>query len=92
MSHVVRDKEKLIRRVRRLRGQVEAVEKAIEAEADCSTILHTTAACRGAIEALMAELIEGHIRYHVLDPDHNPASERAKATQEVIDIVKSYLR
>lgn len=92
MAHVIRDKEKLLQRVRRLRGQVDAVERALEAGAECGSILHTTAACRGAIDALMGELIEGHIRFHVADPDHRPGSERAKATQELIDIVKTYLR
>ncbi len=54
--------------------------------------LHTIAACRGAIDGLMAEVLEGHIRFHVVDPDHHPTSERAKATQELIDVIKMYLK
>jgi DNA-binding FrmR family transcriptional regulator len=92
MAHTIRDKNKLLNRVRRIRGQIEAVEKALEREDDCSAILMTIAACRGAIHSLMAEVIEGHIRYHVVDPDRQPTTERARAAQELIDVVKVYLK
>jgi DNA-binding FrmR family transcriptional regulator len=48
--------------------------------------------CRGAIDSLMAEVFDGHIRFHVADPNEDPASERARATQELIDVIKAYLR
>jgi hypothetical protein len=54
--------------------------------------LHTITACRGAIDALISEVIEGHIRFHVVDPDHHPTSERAKAAQELIDVIKMYMK
>ena len=92
MAHTIRDKKKLINRVRRIRGQVESLEKALEDEKDCSVILHSIAACRGAINGLMAEVLEGHIRFHVVDPDRNPTSDQSKASQELIDIVKTYLK
>ncbi len=92
MAHTVRDKKKLLNRVRRIRGQIAAVEKALEAEQDCSAILLTIAACRGAINGLMAEVIEGHIRHHVVDPDRQPTSEQSRAAQELIDVVKAYLK
>jgi DNA-binding FrmR family transcriptional regulator len=92
MAHTIRDKKKLLNRVRRIRGQMDGVEKALDQEHDCSTILLTIAACRGAINSLMAEIIEGHIRFHVVDPDQHPTSERAKAAQELIDVVKAYLK
>jgi DNA-binding FrmR family transcriptional regulator len=92
LAHVLRDKKKILNRVRRIRGQVDAVEKSLEEGAECSYILHTIAACRGAIDALMAEVIEGHIRFHVVDPDHHPTSDRAQATQELIDVIKMYMR
>ncbi len=68
------------------------MEKALEQEQDCSAILLTIAACRGAINGLMAEIIEGHIRYHVVDPDKQPTSDKARAAQELIDVVKAYLK
>jgi FrmR/RcnR family transcriptional regulator, repressor of frmRAB operon len=92
MAHTIRDKKKLVNRIRRIRGQLDAVEKAVEQEHDCSTILLTVAACRGAINGLMAELIEGHIRFHVVDPNQEPTTEKARAAQELIDVVKAYLK
>jgi DNA-binding FrmR family transcriptional regulator len=92
MAHTIRDKTKLLNRVRRIRGQIDAVETALEAGQACSIILMTIAACRGAINSLMAEIIEGHIRFHVVDPDEQPTTAKAKAAQELIDVVKAYLK
>ena len=92
MAHIVRDKQKLLNRVRRIGGQVRAIEKAVDEGQDCAMVLQTIAACRGAINGLMAEVVEGHIRYHVVDPDHRPTSEQARAAQELIDIVNRYLK
>lgn len=92
MAHTIRDKAKLLNRVRRIRGQIEAVERGLEDERDCSSILQLIAACRGAMNGLMAEVLEGHVRMHVLDPDAEPNSKRARAAQELLDVVKAYLR
>jgi len=92
MAHTIRDKQKLINRVRRIRGQLDAVEKALNEEQECFAILQTLAACRGAMNGLVSEVIEGHIRFHVVNPDEKPASQQAKAAQQLIEIVKSYVR
>jgi FrmR/RcnR family transcriptional regulator, repressor of frmRAB operon len=92
MAHTIRDKKKLLNRVRRLRGQVGAIEKALEDEAECSTILHTMAACRGSFNGLMAEILESHIRFHVVNPDVDPKSEQARGAQDLIDALRTYLR
>ena len=92
MAHTVRDKQQLINRVRRIRGQLEAVEKALNEEQECSAILQTLAACRGAINSLVAEVIEGHIRFHIVNPDEKPASQQAKAAQQLIEVVRSYVK
>ncbi|MCL5044910.1 MAG: metal/formaldehyde-sensitive transcriptional repressor [Deltaproteobacteria bacterium] len=92
MAHIVRDKQKLLNRIRRIRGQVDAIERAIDQAGNCFAILHTAAACRGALNGLMAELIEGHIRFHVLNPDERPESEQARAAQELIDVVYAFLK
>jgi FrmR/RcnR family transcriptional regulator, repressor of frmRAB operon len=92
VAHIIRDKKKLLNRVRRVKGQVEAIEKALLEEADCSATLQTIAACRGAIASLMAEVIEGHIRFHVLNPDSRPVSKEAHAAQELIDVIRTYLK
>ena len=92
MAHTIRDKKKLLNRVRRIRGQLEAIGKSLEEERDCSAMLQLIAACRGAMNGLMAEVLEGHVRMHVLDPDKNPTSQQAKAAQELLDVVKAYLK
>ena len=94
MSHLVRDKTKLLLRVRRIRGQVDAIERAIEegAEDDCTAVMQLIAAARGAMDSLMASVLEGHVREHMIDPDRNPTSREARAAQELIDVVKTYFR
>ena len=92
LAHIIRDKKKMLNRVRRIRGQVESIEHAIEREADCSEILHTISACRGAFNSLMAEVLDGHIRFHVVDPDRDPTSEKARAAKELIDVLRAYVR
>ena len=92
MAHTIRDKQKLLNRVRRIRGQVDAIAKGLEDERDCNQLLQMIAACRGAMNGLMAEVIEGHIRLHVVDPDHRPTSKQAAAAQQLIDVIKTYLK
>ena len=92
MAHTAEEKKRLLNRVRRIMGQVAAIQKELEEEAECSEVLHTISACRGAINALMAEVLESHIRDDISNPDHQPTSTRARATQELIDIVKTYLK
>ncbi|MEP6618161.1 MAG: metal/formaldehyde-sensitive transcriptional repressor [bacterium] len=92
MPHTVREQTKLLNRVRRLRGQINGIEKLLERDADCGVVLQTLAACRGAINGLMAEILEDHIRYHVVDPDLDPTSDQAEATEQLVDLVRSYLK
>ncbi len=92
MAHTLRDRQKLLLRVRRLRGQIGALEKLLEQGADCCKTLNLTVACRGAINGLMAEILEGHIRFHVLNPEDKPTPAQTEAAEEVIDIVRSYLK
>ena len=75
-----------------IRGQIEAVERALDHEIGCADVLQLIAGARGAINGLMAEVMEGHVRFHVVNPDHRPGSGQAKAAQELIDVVKRYLR
>lgn len=92
MAHTTKDKKNLLARIRRIKGQIEALEKAVAEERDCSSVLQLIAACRGAISGLMAEVVEGHIRFHVVDPDRHPTSGQAQAAQELIDVLKTYLK
>ena len=90
MPHTKREKLKLFNRIRRVRGQVEAVERAIEEEQGCATVLHLIVAARGALSGLMSEVIEDHIRLHVVDPARD--SERSRGAEELIEAVQAYLK
>jgi DNA-binding FrmR family transcriptional regulator len=92
MVHTIRDRAKLMNRVRRIRGQVSAIEGLLEQEADCERVLQTIAACRGAINGLMAEVVEDHVRFHVIGPDIDPTSDQAQAAEQLVDLVRSYLK
>jgi FrmR/RcnR family transcriptional regulator, repressor of frmRAB operon len=92
MAHTVRDKEKLLKRVKRVVGQVEAVRRGLENEEDCADIMMLIAAARGAMNSLMAEVVEGHIRDHMVDPDRRPTSSEGRAAQQLIDVVRAYVR
>jgi FrmR/RcnR family transcriptional regulator, repressor of frmRAB operon len=92
MGHTIREKEKLLNRVRRVRGQVEALERAIDEEKGCGDVLHLIVAARGAMNSLMAEIIEDHIRMHVVDPASERNSAKARGAEELIDIVQAYLK
>lgn len=92
MSHTAKDKAKLLARVRRIRGQVEAVERALEAEIGCADVLQLVASVRGAVNGLTAELMEEHIRHHVVDPVREPDADRARGAQELIDVIRTYLK
>jgi DNA-binding FrmR family transcriptional regulator len=92
MAHTSKDKEKLRTRVRRIRGQVDAIARALESKQECAGVLQLMAACRGALNGLMAEVMEGHVRFHVLSPDNSKTSPRARAAEELIDVVRAYLK
>jgi DNA-binding FrmR family transcriptional regulator len=92
MSHTIHNKDKLTARIRRIKGQAEAVERALEAEADCADVLMLVASMRGAVNGLTAELVEDHIRNHVADPDHDDDPDRAKGAAELIEVVRTYLK
>lgn len=90
MGHTARDKEKLLLRVRRIRGQVQAIETALLEEKECGEVMHLLAACRGAIGSLTAEVIEGHVRSHIINPDGD--SDKARAAKDLVEVIKTYVR
>lgn len=92
MGHTVRNKNKLLNRVRRLKGQVDAIERALEEERGCADVLQLIASTRGAMNGLMAEIMEGHIRDHVASPDIAGDADRQQGADELIDILRTYLK
>lgn len=87
-----RKKTKLLNRVRRIRGQIEAVERALDQDIGCSDVLQLIAAARGAINGLMAEVLEDHIHTEIVDSSLEPNSDRARAAEELIEVIRSYLK
>ena len=92
MSHTIREKNKLLARVRRIRGQVDGIERALEGEAECDRIMHMIAGIRGSVAGLMAEVVEDHIRTHLVDPAKNPGALNADAAEQLIEVVHTYLK
>ncbi|MFM0630502.1 metal/formaldehyde-sensitive transcriptional repressor [Paraburkholderia xenovorans] len=91
MSHTVQEKQKLLNRVRRIKGQVEAIERALEEEHGCSDVLQRITSCRGAMNGLLAVVLEDHIRNHVVDAD-NGEDHGSSATEQLIEVVHSYFK
>lgn len=91
MSHTNSDK-KLLARVKRLKGQLEAVERALESEAPCGEILNLVASVRGAVNGLTVELIEGHIREHISNPDTDSDTARGQGASDLIQVIRTYLK
>jgi FrmR/RcnR family transcriptional regulator, repressor of frmRAB operon len=91
MAHTTKDKKKLLSRIRRIKGQTEAIERGLEGEVECDEILQLVASCRGALNGLMAELIEGHLRFHVLNPNQKTQPSQLEAADELMAVVKRYL-
>lgn len=92
MSHTIKEKQNLILRAKRIQGQVEALVRTLDEERDCSEVLQIMSAARGAMNSLMAELLEGHIRNHVLNGKRKPTTQQNAAAEDVISMVKSYLK
>lgn len=91
MTHTTREKQKLISRVRRIRGQMEGIERMIDDEKSCGEIMQVIAGARGALNGLMNEVIEDHVRLHVASKALTPP-QRDEACAELIDVIRAYLK
>ena len=91
MPHTINAKRQLLTRVRRIRGQSDALEKALEQETECAAILQQIAAIRGAVNGLMAEVLEGHIREH-LGSDAISPDQRNEDLEQVVAVLRSYFK
>jgi len=91
-GHVAKEKTKLLNRLRRLRGQIEALERAVDADEECTNVLQQATSCRGALDGFIAEVIEDHIREHMIPEHVSAADSRVAAAEELIGIVHAYLK
>ena len=91
MPHTIKAKKDLLTRVRRIQGQAGALARALEEEAECAAVLQQIAAIRGAVNGLMAEVLEGHLRDHLASATVAP-DERERDLEQVVAILRSYLK
>ena len=90
MSHLEKEKQKLVARIKRIRGQVDSIERSLTNGDDCADVLMLLANVRGGINSLMAEVLEDHIRLHMLtEKITHPPTELA---EDLIDLVRAYLK
>jgi DNA-binding FrmR family transcriptional regulator len=92
MTHTIRDKQKLLARVRRIRGQVEAIERALDSEAGCEQVMHLLASTRAALSGLTAEVIDDHVHTHLVDARQHPDALNAEAAQQLMTVIRTYLK
>lgn len=92
MSHTIQHKAKLLARARRLRGQIEAVERELDSEAGCEKVMHLLASARAAMAGLMAEVVEDHVRTHLVDRDKHPGAFNEAAAENLLSVVRTYLK
>ena len=91
MPHSPHEKKRVLTRVRRIRGQAEALERALQAGADCGAVLQQIAAIRGAVNGLMSEVMEAHIREEFGQPAASDQQRKARV-DEMTGLVRSYLK
>ncbi|QZY93112.1 metal/formaldehyde-sensitive transcriptional repressor [Pantoea dispersa] len=91
MAHTLRNQKSLLTRIRRIKGQAASLETAVESGEECLKVLQQVAAVRGAINGLMSELLEGHIREHLMDAEATPQA-RSEDLEEIVAVIRSYLK
>jgi DNA-binding FrmR family transcriptional regulator len=90
-TEVSHEKQKLLSRIKRLGGQIDAVERSVTAGNECADILMLLAAIRGGVNSLMAEILEDHIRLHITHPNRGLESPE-ELTEDLIGLVRAYLK
>lgn len=91
MAHTIQNKKRLLTRIRRIQGQAQALERALEAEHDCAAILQQLAAVRGAVNGMIFEVLEGHVRQHLADGEASSA-DRQDDADLVLSVMRSYMK
>lgn len=91
MSPIDKEKQKLVARIKRIRGQVDSIERVLTDGDDCADVLMRLATVRGGVNSLMAEVLEDHIRHHLLSGKRSSAQPQELA-EDMIDLVRAYLK
>lgn len=90
MAHTVADKDKLLLRIRKIKGQLAGIENALEEEKECFDVLQQISAARGAVQSLMREVLDGHIKEHL--GNHVSDAQREKEIENLASLLKTYLK
>jgi DNA-binding FrmR family transcriptional regulator len=92
VGHIAHEKQKLLNRIRRLKGQLDAIERTVTQEGSCVDLLQQITSCRGAMSGLLAVVLEDHIRTHLAVVNDDPDEDVGDAREQLIDIVHSYFK
>jgi len=92
MAHTTEERRRLLSRINRIEGQVKSIRSALEKNRECATVLQQIAACRGAINSLLVEIIDGEIRFHVLSKNARVDSREARAAEDLVEILHRYIK
>ncbi len=88
---ISKQKQKLLSRIKRLGGQIDAVQRSVTEGDECADVLMLLAAIRGGVNSLMAEILEDHVRLHITHPDRSSESPE-ELTEDLISLVRAYLK
>jgi len=91
LAEISKEKQKLLSRIKRVGGQIDAVEHSVTVGHECADILMLLAAIRGGVNSLMAEILEDHIRLHITHPNRSSGSPE-ELTEDLIGLVRAYLK
>lgn len=89
MSHIRENRKKLVARVRRISGQLASLERAIDGDTECGAVLQQLAAVRGAVNGLILQVMEDHLRAHVAEVGN---ARQQDELLPVLAVLKSYLK
>lgn len=94
MPYEAEEKKRALTRLKRIKGQAEALEKAISAGTDCGKLLQQIAALRGAANGLMADVLDSHLRETFIPAKSKKLKniDVEKEIKTVTTIMRTYLK
>lgn len=90
MAHIIANKQKLLLRIKKIKGQLSAIEKALDGEKECFKVLQQISAARGAMQSLMSEVLDDHIKEHL--GNHVDPEMREQEIANLTALLRTYLR
>ena len=92
MAHAMFEKQKLLNRVRRLRGQVDAIGRALIADHRCGDVMRLVTATRGSISGILAEVVNGQTRAHLVGSKRMSPNAKRDTAVELVGVLHTYIR